>query len=110
MNEATLHIKLAEWETASPSICESLRGVTIDSSPQAQKDIALLNKSGMLRLTELKDGLQIAASSYVGRVQFGNLQITVLPKLKTSSLVRLLRYALGLQKLSTFEALAAFFR
>ena len=25
----------------------------------------------MLRLTELKDGLQIAASSYVGRVQFG---------------------------------------
>ena len=44
MNEATLHIKLAEWETASPSTRESLRGVTIDSTPQMQKDMRFIEK------------------------------------------------------------------
>jgi 5-methylcytosine-specific restriction enzyme subunit McrC len=53
----------------------------------------------MLRLTELKDGLEISATSFVGRVRVGDLSITVLPKLKPISLLRLLRYAYGFRRL-----------
>jgi 5-methylcytosine-specific restriction enzyme subunit McrC len=53
----------------------------------------------MLRLTELKAGLEISATSFVGRVRVGDLSITVLPKLKPISLLRLLRYAYGFRRL-----------
>ena len=49
----------------------------------------------MLRLTELKNGLEVSSFSHVGRVRIGDLNVTILPKLKAASLLRLLRYAYG---------------
>jgi 5-methylcytosine-specific restriction enzyme subunit McrC len=54
----------------------------------------------MLEVTELQAGLSIRSFSYVGRVQLGDVTITVVPKLQPASLLSLLRYAYGLRKLS----------
>jgi 5-methylcytosine-specific restriction enzyme subunit McrC len=42
----------------------------------------------------------IQSFSYVGKVQFGQVEITVRPKLESSSLLNLLRYAYGFRKLT----------
>ena len=54
-----------------------------------------LHSEAALRLAELKKGIEISAFSHVGRIRVGDLSITVLPKLKSASLLRLLRYAFG---------------
>jgi 5-methylcytosine-specific restriction enzyme subunit McrC len=53
----------------------------------------------MLRLTELRQGIEISAFSHVGRVRIGDLSITVVPKLHSASFLRLLRYAFGFRGL-----------
>ena len=99
MNEDVVSITLSEWETLSPATCGDLAGTFLEASPNAQRVADSLNTSRMLRLTELKNGLEISSFSHVGRVRIGNLSITVLPKLKADSLLRLLRYAFGFRRL-----------
>jgi len=57
----------------------------------------------MLQVYELKNGLLLRASSYVGRVSLGELQVTITPKIQSRSLLRLLRYAYGLRDLELFS-------
>ncbi len=61
-----------------------------------------LSTSGMLVISELREGLSIEATSYVGRITLGNIQITVHPKINGVPLLRLLRYAYGLRNLDIF--------
>ena len=99
MSENIVSITLTEWETVSPQTRDELAGFFLDGSAGCRRVIATLNASGMLCLTELKSGLEVSAASHVGRVRIGNLNITVLPKLKSASLLRLLRYAYGFRRL-----------
>jgi 5-methylcytosine-specific restriction enzyme subunit McrC len=92
-------ITLTEWETVSPGNRHELADCFLDSTAESRRIADSLNASRMLRLTELKDGLEISATSFVGRVRIGDLSITVLPKLKPISLLRLLRYAYGFRRL-----------
>ena len=96
----TSDITLSEWQTLSPVDTPELAGVFLDRSPQVRQVVDGLNKSRMLELTELRDGIQISARSHVGRIRIGNLCITVLPKLNATSLLRLLQYTYGFRKLS----------
>ena len=64
---------------------------------------AFSSQSGMLEIIELKHGLSIGAASFVGQVHIGNLAVAVLPKLKSQSLLNLLRYAYGLRNLTCFS-------
>ena len=100
MSSSAISITLSEWETLSAGTCTQLRGYALDTSPQARSVVDVLNKSGMLQLTELREGLSVSAASHVGRIRIGSLSITVLPKIKSSSLIRLLRYALGFQRIT----------
>ncbi len=75
----------------------------LDSTAESRRVAQGLNASRMLKLTELKAGLEITATSFVGRVRVGNLSITVLPKVKPISLLRLLRYAYGFRRLQSFS-------
>jgi 5-methylcytosine-specific restriction enzyme subunit McrC len=65
-----------------------------------------LSDSGMLTILELREGLSIETTSYVGRITLGNIQITVQPKISGAPLVRLLRYAYGLRDLNSSETYA----
>lgn len=93
-------ITLSEWQTLGPENCEQLRGRFLDGSDAVRSVASVLRDSGKLELTELRSGLRIRAFSHVGRVRVGNLNITVLPKLRGSSLLTLLRYAYGFRRLT----------
>ena len=99
MSEDVVSITLSEWETLSPATCEALKDRYFDNSAGSRRVADALNTSRMLRLTELRGGIEVSSFSHVGRVRVGDLNITVLPKLKATSLLRLLRYAFGFRRL-----------
>jgi 5-methylcytosine-specific restriction enzyme subunit McrC len=63
-----------------------------------------LSETGILEILELRDGLLVRSTSYVGRVRLGEIEITVVPKLPTNALLKLLRYAYGLRDLRLFPS------
>lgn len=99
MSPAVESITLSEWETLTPANCPLLANRFLDDTVECRRVVEALSHKRMLRLTELKQGLQISAFSHVGRVRVGDLSITVLPKLKSTSLLRLLRYVFGFRQL-----------
>jgi len=99
MNESGLSITLSEWETLSPANCDQLVGRYLDNSSSNQRIAEALKSKGMLSLMELRQGLQISSFSFVGRIRIGALNITIQPKLRVASLLRLLRYAYGFRRL-----------
>lgn len=66
---------------------------------EARKIAKELTDKGIVEIVELKNGLSIKTSSYVGCIQIGDLQINIHPKLNGMPLYKLLRYAYGLRDL-----------
>jgi len=101
MTTPRISIHLKEWENLSGSEPGSrLTGALLEDNDEI-KDVAReLSKTGMLSVLELREGLSIAASSYVGRVTLGDVQITIHPKISGAPLVHLLRYAYNLRDLT----------
>jgi 5-methylcytosine-specific restriction enzyme subunit McrC len=93
-------LRLAEWETRGPDR-EPLARRTIEDAP-ARRLVEELNRSGVLQVQELRRGLQVTATSYVGRIQVDDLVITVEPKLQPKTLLGLVRYAYGLRHLRLY--------
>jgi len=54
-----------------------------------------LTKSGRIEVWDLKEGVAIRTTSWVGSIRLGGLQIDVRPKIQGLALDRILRYALG---------------
>lgn len=103
MSSPGISIHMQEWERLSPAQPKGcLAGVYLekDASAIAQK----LSSSGKLEITELRAGLFIRATSCVGRITLGNVQITIQPKISGAPLVRLLRYAYKLRNLDLLTA------
>lgn len=94
-----LSITLSEWERCDPDTEPRLRGVFLKGDARARQTAHDLTNQGILEIVEMKAGLRIVASSYVGRINVGDLQITVKPKITGTALLRLLRYAYGLRDL-----------
>jgi len=96
-----VHIRLREWEEAGPEIPD-LRGANLEG--RAARELAVrLSEAGVIDVAELREGVRIRALAHVGRIQLGDLLITVEPKIGTSELLELLRYAYGLRNLRLFE-------
>src|SRR6266567_9114305 len=95
----SLLIELTEWSRKTATGRGSpLVGRFLESSEAL--DIArMLSAAGILEITELREGLSIASTSYVGRITLGDVQITIHPKIRGAPLVNLLRYAYGLRDL-----------
>jgi 5-methylcytosine-specific restriction enzyme subunit McrC len=95
-----IHIKewtrMAATEPGSP-----LAGLFLEESGEVKSVAKALSESRMLRILELREGLSLESTSYVGRITLGNIHITVHPKISGAPLVRLLRYAYGLRDLRT---------
>ena len=56
-----------------------------------------------MEVLELARGLELRATSYVGRFRLGEIAVTVQPKLPGAPFLNLLRYAYGLRHLSLFS-------
>lgn len=93
-------ITLSEWQTVGPGDCDELQGRFLDQSDAAKSVASTQADSRLLELTELRGGLEVKAFSHVGRIRIGDLNITVLPKLRGASLLRLLRYVYGFRRLN----------
>jgi len=92
------YIEIREWEAVSPESRLALSGLDLQGS--AGRAVAdKLSREGKLKFQELRSGLSIESTAFVGRVCIGNLTVTVIPKLGERLLLGLLRYAYGLRDL-----------
>jgi 5-methylcytosine-specific restriction enzyme subunit McrC len=105
VTDQALQITMVEWETRRPDLGSGLDGVFLQSGEDRAAALRLADR-GFLAVTELRTGLMIQSFSYVGKVQFGLVEITVRPKLESSSLLNLLRYAYGFRKLKLLSEAA----
>jgi 5-methylcytosine-specific restriction enzyme subunit McrC len=96
----TVRVRLQEWQTADPRGPQGaeLQGARLDG-PVARALARRLSDAGILDVLEGYDGISIRSFAHVGRIQIGSLCITIEPKIGTSELLTLLRYAYGLRNL-----------
>ena len=94
-----IHLNMQEWEVAGPENHPELRGAYLDADMPTQRTLQRIGKLGALEIQELRQGLLVRATSFVGCVRVGGLTITVRPKIETVRLLNLLRYAHGFRKL-----------
>lgn len=92
-------VSLNEWEEVTCP--ESVSGF-LEGGEDAEQLIDDLTRSGKLEIYQLKKGLRLRASSYVGRIKIGRIQITIRPKISDLRLLRLMRYAYGLRDLGVY--------
>ncbi len=97
MNAVTLH----EWCSYTPESEPLLACCSLDE--QARRLASRLTASDQLRTFELRDGLRIECTSFVGAVRLGELHVTIQPKLQGLPLLTLVRYAYGLRDLKLLE-------
>jgi len=92
-------LRLAEWQIASPASGSPTQGLGLGNDPAVQDLARRLSDSRMLEVQELREGLFVRSTSFVGRVRLGEVEITVVPKVLSETLLTLLRYAYGLRNL-----------
>ena len=97
-------LDLHEWEQCTPATTPALAHRSFDGALDARRLAERLAQKDILHVTELHSGLAVAATSYVGRISLGPLQITVQPKIEVDVLHTLLRYAYGLRNLAAFAS------
>ena len=93
-------LRRLRWQTVGPKEQPALRGQVVTESI-TQELIASLQGRQEIRPTF--DGIEITSSSFVGRVDVGNLRILIEPKLDGTPLTSLLQYAYGLHKMGMVE-------
>jgi 5-methylcytosine-specific restriction enzyme subunit McrC len=96
-----LLVELTEWGQLGPKQDPRLRGRSLGEDSHARRLAEDLR--GRLEIREGYDGIEIAATSFVGRVDVGPLRIAIRPKLPAMPLARLLRYAYRLRDVSAIE-------
>lgn len=98
----TQAVQLNEWEVRQPTCGSPLEGAGLNGNPTAQRLAASLTKNGQVEVLELARGLELRASSFVGRFALGNVMVTIRPKITGAPLMNLLRYAYRLRNLELF--------
>ena len=97
MGEVTL--RLLEWQSVSPDPDSPTRGRVLPQDPATRLLADRLSHEGVLEIQELRCGLHLKASSFVGVISIGELRIVIEPKIQGMQLMRLLRYAYSLRDL-----------
>ncbi|MBI5607090.1 MAG: hypothetical protein HY879_27480 [Deltaproteobacteria bacterium] len=98
-----VNVNLREWETLEPTRGSVLAGLTLEGYNEGRQLAERLTKDGWIEVLELARGLELRATSFVGRFNLGNVTVTIQPKLSGSPLLNLLRYAYRLRNLSLYE-------
>jgi len=102
-------IELAEYQIKSPTLEDdsynyNVRHMQDDSltfmqlHPNDKKLRLALKKQGILSIRELKNGLEVSSSSYIGVAQFSDFTVKVFPKfsMTANNLSKLIAYAFEL--------------
>jgi 5-methylcytosine-specific restriction enzyme subunit McrC len=92
-------IQMREWSETSFADNPMLADLSFGNDEHARRQADVLARAGMLEVVELRRGLAVRSTSYVGRIQLGDVQITVQPKIKLDVLLTLFRYAYSLRDL-----------
>ncbi len=98
---------LREWQSRGPGDDPALRGQTFDDDPAGRRVAERLTRSGRIEVTELRHGLSITTSAWVGRVRLGALDLTVLPKIEGAPFLTLVRYGFRLRDLALVDLVDA---
>ncbi|HEU5118254.1 MAG TPA: hypothetical protein VFT74_16670, partial [Isosphaeraceae bacterium] len=92
-------IRLVEWQTLLPTSGSPTEGLDLGNDPAVRDLARRLSEARMLEVQELRTGLSVRSTSFVGQVRLGEVEVTVSPKLRSETLLTLLRYAYGLRNL-----------
>jgi 5-methylcytosine-specific restriction enzyme subunit McrC len=99
VSSPSISVRLGEWQRQGPDDPASpLRGVRLANGP-ARELAARLSAAGLVEILELADGVEVRSRAHVGRLQIGNIEITIEPKVGGAELLALLQYAYGLRNL-----------
>ncbi|MGB3552784.1 MAG: hypothetical protein WA993_19045 [Candidatus Binatus sp.] len=96
---SSVRLGIKEWSSATPEICPELLGLSFKEHPEAGEIATQLSDSHILDVRETLRGLEFEATSWVGRLAFGPVTLTIQPKIDFRSLEVLIRYAYGLKDL-----------
>ena len=91
-----LTVDLSEWQRATPESHAELRHLDLDLGPRDRAVLARLDQRSMVTVQELRDGVAVSATSYVGSIRTGPLAVRIEPKLRGPPFSALLGYAVGL--------------
>ena len=97
-----ISLRMHEWQNLSLTEAEIATGPIALSDADLRLTEAL-SDSRFLKILNLKTGLDIRTTSYVGRITIGPVQLHIAPKLEKLPLLSLFRYAYGLNKLHLFD-------
>ncbi len=96
-------VNLTEWEaTGKPVRGSKLYGAVLPENSEASRLAKQLTENDQIEILELASGLELRASSFVGRFALGDLLVTVRPKISGLPLINLLRYAYQLRHLDLY--------
>jgi 5-methylcytosine-specific restriction enzyme subunit McrC len=87
---------MTEWQTATPDTVEELRELRVPDNREIAAALKRINEREMVSIRELRSGLEIRTTSYVGSLTLGTLHLSIRPKVRTESFAVLVGYALGL--------------
>ena len=104
MGEVT--IRLREWQSIAPDPDSPTHGRFLPQDPVTRSLTDSLSREGVLDIQELRAGLHLKASSFVGFLSIGDLRIVIEPKIHGMQLMKLLRYAYGLRDLRLLTQVA----
>jgi 5-methylcytosine-specific restriction enzyme subunit McrC len=97
-----LAVTLYEWEPLRPDKGSVLAERTLLNDAN-RKLAEHLTSAGYLEVLELARGLELRATSFVGRLVLGEVTVTIRPKLPDAPFLNLLRYAYGLRHLDLYD-------
>jgi 5-methylcytosine-specific restriction enzyme subunit McrC len=97
-------VSLREWEIARPVEGSLLVEQSLVGFPAGRRLAEELSKTGRIEVLELARGLELRATSFVGRISLGEITVTVRPKITGGPLLSLFRYAYGLRNLDLYGA------
>ena len=96
-------VTLREWETLRPDRGSPLVDRNFGNHETDRRLAEQLTDTGRIEILELARGLELRATSFVGRFRLGDINITVHPKITGAPLIHLLRYAYGLHQLDLYH-------
>lgn len=95
-------LSLREWESARPAPGTILAQRSLAAFPHGRQLAEELTRTGRMEVLELACGLELRATSFVGRFLLGDLTVTVHPKISGAPLLSLFRYAYSLRDLDRY--------
>lgn len=94
-----LSLRMREWEQLTFERNRELRGFSFGYDERSRDLAEELTKAEILIVREMRQGLSVSSTSYVGSIRLGNLQVSIEPKIDVNVLLSLFRYTYNLRDL-----------